>query len=286
MKGCVLFLGLISLIFSGYAQSVVDPRPVIDSLDLEVLGEEDPILPTIYDDSLARFVPAYDIYCSWDTVNIHPYKFEMEKITDSVIICLLHQDCDYYHPFKGNKTSDFGHRRYRYHYGVDIDLELGDTVHCAFEGRVRIAKYSKSYGNVVIVRHNNGLETTYAHLSKLLVHPDQYVQAGDILGLGGNTGHSYGAHLHFEVRYKGSPINPNQIIDFKEYKVLSPDLVIGKKTFKYLIDAKSAKYHTVKKGDTLSKIAKRYGTTVKALCALNKMTPKTIIRPGRKIRVK
>jgi murein DD-endopeptidase MepM/ murein hydrolase activator NlpD len=285
MKKRILALGLTTLVLSGYAQSIPDPG-LVDTLDLEVIGEDEPILPNSYDDSLARFVPAYDIYCSWDTVNIHPYKFEMEKFSDSLIICLLTEDCDYYHPFKGHKTSDFGSRRSQYHYGVDIDLELGDTVRCAFEGRVRISKFSKSYGHVVIVRHNNGLETTYAHLSKRLVTPDQYVQAGDILGLGGNTGHSFGSHLHFEVRYKGSPINPNTLIDFNGYKVLSPNFVIEKKTFKYLIDAKSAKYHTIKKGDTLGKIAKRYGTSVKALCKLNKITPKTILRTGRKLRVK
>ena len=119
-------------------------------------------------------------------------------------------------PIVGEVTSKFGMRKYRYHYGTDIDLNTGDTVHCAFDGMVRIAKHSDSYGYVVVVRHLNGLETLYAHLSKILVDDDQILRAGDVIGLGGNTGRSYGSHLHFEVRYLGAPINPQDIINFNQ----------------------------------------------------------------------
>src|SRR5574343_1124269 len=99
-------------------------------------------------------------------------------------------------------TSEFGWRKYRPHYGTDIDLEIGDTVVSAFDGMVRIARPKVGgYGNVVIIRHSNGLETVYAHLSKILVEPGQTIKAGELLGLGGNTGRSYGAHLHFDMRY-------------------------------------------------------------------------------------
>ncbi len=256
-----------------------------DSLE-ENHEEDEPIYPVTYNALLLRFVPAYHIYESWDTTNIHPYKFDMTKNPDSLKVCLRYDSCDYCHPFHGRVTSDYGYRRYGPHFGVDIDLETGDTVKAAFEGRVRISKRSKSYGNVVIIRHSNGLETTYAHLSKLLVKPDDYVQAGQLIGLGGNTGKSYGAHLHFEVRYKGYPINPNDLVDFKEHKLHKDSLLIWKKSFKEVVDAKQAKYHTIKKGDTLGGLARKYGTSVKRLCQLNKISTKTILRIGRKLRVR
>lgn len=248
--------------------------------------EEEPVYPATYNELLARLVPAYDLYQSWDTVNIHPYKFDMNKDPDSLKICIRYEVCDYFHPFPGNVTSGFGFRRRGYHFGVDIDLNTGDSVRAAFDGRVRISKRSKTYGFVVILRHNNGLETTYAHLSKLLVKPDQYVQAGELIGLGGNTGRSYGAHLHFEVRYKGYPIDPNELIDFSKRQVHCDSLLIHKKLFKPVLDAKAAKFHTIKKGDTLGKIAKRYGTSVKTLCRLNGISTKTILRVGRRLRVR
>ncbi|MCC7303622.1 MAG: peptidoglycan DD-metalloendopeptidase family protein [Bacteroidia bacterium] len=277
-----LFIGIPAMMT---AQTDTLPPQPADTLE-EEHDEEEPIIPVTYNELLARLVPAYDIYQSWDTVNIHPYKFDMGKNPDSLKLCLRYAACDYCHPFNGKVTSGFGYRRRGYHFGVDIDLNTGDTVRAAFEGRVRISKKSKTYGYVVIIRHNNGLETTYAHLSKLKVRADQYVQAGEMIGLGGNTGRSYGAHLHFEVRYKGYPIDPNELIDFQKQEVIRDSLLIQKKLFKPVADAKSAKYHTIKKGDTLSKIAKRYGTSVKSLCKLNGISTKTILRPGRRLRVR
>ncbi len=256
-----------------------------DSLE-DMVDEDEPIYPVTYNALLIRLVPAYSVYQSWDTVNIHPYKFDMGKNPDSLRVCLRYEKCDYCHPFQGMVTSDFGLRRRGYHYGVDIDLNTGDSVRASFDGRVRIAKRSKTYGFVVIIRHNNGLETTYAHLSKLLVSADQNVQAGDIIALGGNTGRSYGAHLHFEVRYKGYPINPNDLIDFKNKDLHNDSLLIHKKSFKPVLDAKAVKYYKIKKGDTLGKIAQKNGTTVKRLCQLNGINSKTILRIGRSLRVR
>ncbi|MGQ0828389.1 MAG: peptidoglycan DD-metalloendopeptidase family protein [Bacteroidota bacterium] len=243
-----------------------------------------------YDDSLISY-PAYDLYSGWDTTNIHSLKFNIETLKDSMKRMELcdKNSCGYVHPFTGNVTSNFGPRRRRYHFGVDIDLETGDDVRAAFDGKVRIAKKSKSYGNVVVIRHSNGLETYYAHLSKMNVGIGQEIFAGDIIGLGGNTGRSRGSHLHFEVRYLGQPINPNEIISFKENRLVSDTFNLSKKTFNYIAEAKKAaargRVHVVKKGDTLSGIARRYRTTTKALCQKNKIKPTSTLRLGQKIKI-
>jgi murein DD-endopeptidase MepM/ murein hydrolase activator NlpD len=250
-----------------------------------------------YNDSLVSF-PAYDLYCGWDTVNTHSAKFDVSILKDSSRNILLYDvnSCGYVHPFAGKITSTFGPRKKRYHYGVDIDLETGDCVAAAFDGRVRIAKKSKSYGNVIVIRHPNGLETYYAHLSKLNVEIGQEVYAGEVIGLGGNTGHSHGSHLHFEVRYMGQPVNPAEMISFEQHKLISDTLTLNKNTFSYLSAAKraaaknstykrSGKIHTVKKGDTLSAIARKYGTTPKALCAKNRLKLNTTLRLGQKIKI-
>lgn len=256
--------------------------------------DEDEIMD--YNDSLISF-PAYDLYCGWDTVNIHSAKFDVASLKDTSRNILLFDDnsCGYVHPFEGKITSAFGPRKKRYHYGVDIDLETGDCVASAFDGKVRIAKKSKSYGNVIVIRHSNGLETYYAHLSKINVEIGQEVYAGEVVGLGGNTGRSRGSHLHFEVRYMGHPINPSELISFQEHKLISETLTISSKTFNYLAEAKKAaaknmakgkgRVHVVKKGDTLSAIARRYGTTTKALTKKNGIKAGSVLRLGQKIKI-
>jgi len=180
---------------------------------------------------------AEDLYEDWDTTSIHSDKFDVLAFNDTVKLQLIGSySCGYNHPFNGRKTSDFGFRRYRYHFGVDIDLETGDSVNCVFDGKVRVAQKSKSYGYIVVVRHTNGLETYYAHLSKLLVKPGQDIEAGQVLGLGGNTGRSRGSHLHFEVRYRGQPINPNSIIDFQNNRLRECAYDLSKADFKYLTE--------------------------------------------------
>lgn len=126
----------------------------------------------------------------------------------------------YVAPVRGKLTSNYGYRpRFgRMHKGVDLNLNVGDTVVAAFDGRVRITKFEgKGYGYYVVVRHDNGLETVYGHLSRFLVKPNQYVKAGQPIALGGNTGRSTGPHLHFETRFMGLAINPNAIIDFENF---------------------------------------------------------------------
>ena len=135
-------------------------------------------------------------------------------------------------PFKGVLTSHYGPRWGKNHSGVDISLKTGQVVKSAWNGRVRYAKFNDGgYGNLVVVRHYNGLETFYAHLSKLLVAPNQEVKAGEVIGLGGNTGHSFGAHLHFEIRFFDTPINPEFVIDFAKSDVIDQNLFVHKGLF-------------------------------------------------------
>lgn len=229
---------------------------------------------------------------------------DLTKLSDTIWMCVQdEQTDDFVMPFDGVVTSRYGYRRGRYHNGIDIDLETGDTVTSAWDGKVRYAKWNAGgFGNLVIVRHNNGLETFYAHLSKLLVAPNQEVKAGDLLGLGGNTGHSRGSHLHFEVRFYDAPINPEEIIDFDKKVCRDENLMLHKAIFRpgakpTSVTGGSAaapkkpttstkKYYKVRSGDNLTRIAKRYGTTVSRLCKLNGLKYNSKIRIGRTLRVR
>lgn len=176
-------------------------------------------------------IPCDDVYKKWDIHNIHSYNFQRSRMRDTVSLVMGYESCDFHLPRKGIVTSDFGRRDRGYHYGIDIKLRTGNEVKAAFEGMVRISQYSSSYGNVVVIRHNNGLETLYAHLSKRKVSPGDYVQTGEIIGLGGNTGRSSGSHLHFETRYKGEPINPKKIIDFETGELQNDTIFLTKYNF-------------------------------------------------------
>ncbi len=231
-----------------------------------------------------RFIPAYDIYCKWDTRNIHSYDYDLTKKKDTSLLVLRHSDCDFHIPCDGHVTSDFGERGSRYHYGIDLKLYKGDPVKSCFEGTVRISQYSKSYGHVVVVRHNNGLETLYAHLSKRKVEPGDHVEAGELIGLGGNTGRSSGAHLHFECRYMGEPIDPKDVINFEDGNLTASTLEISAENFNYLKAARSKKFYKVKSGDTLYGIARRYQTSVKTICRLNGISENSVIRIGQSLR--
>ncbi len=248
--------------------------PATESLKISIWDINDSILN----------IPAYDDYCSWNTDRVHPYNTSLTAMKDTVLIGLALDTCDFAAPYVGHKTSDFGSRRYRYHYGVDVKLYTGDDVKAAFEGVVRIAHYDGDYGKVVVVRHTNGLETLYAHLSKLEVAEGDWVEAGDIVGLGGNTGRSTGSHLHFEARYLGEPINPNTIIDWENGVLKSPSLALNKAHFAYLIDIRKRKYYTIRRGDTLSQIARRHGVSVGQLCKLNNMRSSSTLRIGQTLR--
>ncbi len=239
-------------------------------------------------DDLMENHPADDIYNNiWTSERLNPYKIPIDSLPDTVRI-----DCSKFHvPVPGLITSDFGPRRYRYHYGTDLRINIGDSVHAAFDGKVRIIDYeARGYGHYVVIRHNNGLETVYAHLSQVLVKHDQTVKGGELIALGGNTGRSTGPHLHFEFRYLGNALNPASIVNFYTGQVHNDIYQITKrKSFYYQHEVKKqtvAKYYKVRKGDTLSHIALRNGTSVKILSKLNKMKTGTKLQPGQKIRIK
>lgn len=236
-------------------------------------------------------------------------KNDLSKLKDTIWLCVSGDgDGGFVFPCDGAVTSSYGWRSGRPHNGTDIDLETGDTVRAAWSGKVRYAKYNDGgFGNLVIIRHQNGLETFYAHLSKMIVAPNQEVQAGDPIGLGGNTGHSYGSHLHFEVRFYDAPMDPAQIIDFQARDVKDDNLMVHKGLFrpgakaevagttavpdKEAVTASSTaasakKYYKIKSGDTLSGIAQKNKTTVSKLCQLNGIKPTTVLQLGRNLRVR
>jgi LysM repeat protein len=159
---------------------------------------------------------------------------DLSLLKDTVWLCLTEDSNKGFKiPVPGVITSRYGIRNGKNHNGIDLSLRTGDTVSAAWSGKVRYAKYNDGgFGNLVIIRHYNGLETFYAHLSKLLVFPDQDVIAGETIGLGGNTGHSFGPHLHFEVRFYDDPINPEEMIDFVNKKLKIENLFVHKSLFK------------------------------------------------------
>ena len=241
-------------------------------------------------------------FAIWDTRNINPYRVDGRRIKDTLNLKLTDPPRERYAKMPLHSTpttSGFGFRGYRWHYGVDLDLETGDSVKAVFDGVVRISKYDGSgYGNYLLVRHYNGLETLYGHLSKSLVEVGTFVKAGQLIGRGGNTGRSTGSHLHFEVRYEGNPINPYQMYNFPEYKLRSDNFTITSELFNYYNKAlrhrggggggpsraRRTVSHTVRRGDTLSEIAERYGVRQSTLRKLNPGL--RTLQPGKKVRIK
>lgn len=223
----------------------------------------------------------------WNSKLINSGRFDSKNMTDTIYIPLKDSTGNhiYVAPFQNYITSGFGPRRHIYHYGMDIKLQVGDTVRAAMDGYVRVSKYDRrGYGNVLVIRHRNGLETIYGHLSKTLVEYSQFVKAGQPIGLGGNTGRSTGSHLHFETRYYGEPFDPNCFFDFANQSLKTDKLMLTRSNFAYLVEIRKAKYCTIRKGDNLGRIARRYHTSVNKLCKLNRISGKTILRVGRKIR--
>lgn len=244
----------------------------------------------------------------WDTESIHSYKdIALNDLPDSLVLQLVDSVHGYCIPHPGPVTSQFKFRRRRPHKGVDIGLETGDAVYAAFDGVVRVdmpTRMSGGYGNVIVIRHVNGLETYYGHLSKRLVKSGDIVKAGELIGYGGSTGRSTGPHLHFETRYMGQSFDPERIFDLENGTLRSEEFVLRKHYFninshygmtdkqslaaskKAPQDSGGKTYHTVKKGETLSKIAKRYGTSVNKICQLNGIRANKALRVGQKLRVK
>ena len=172
----------------------------------------------------------------FDTMAIHLPKFDVSTITEPIYIELRNEAAGHRFtwptPWTSRPTSHFGPRRRRFHYGLDLAQPTGEPIYAAFDGVVRISKRNKSYGNLVILHHANGLETYYAHMSKRNVNAGDVVKSGDVIGLCGNTGRSYGSHLHFEVRYMGNAINPENVVDCATHDLVSDRLELTANSFR------------------------------------------------------
>lgn len=230
-------------------------------------------------------IPAEDIYQTWNNQYVNPYK--NIEIPDSFAVDLT----SVVMPIDDEViriTSKYGFRRTRMHRGIDLKVQVGDTIRSVCDGRVRVKQFERrGYGYYLVLRHSNGLETVYGHLSKFLVEENDNVKAGQAIALGGNTGRSTGSHLHFETRLFGEDMDPANLFDF-DNKVMHVDTYVfnkNKVNNKYTgKGTDKITYHRVKSGETLSVIARKHGVTVSQLCRLNKITTRTIIRAGRTLR--
>ncbi|MFW9607547.1 MAG: peptidoglycan DD-metalloendopeptidase family protein [Prevotella sp.] len=256
--------------------------------------------------------PAADLYNDWD----NRYAHHRTEMPDSFKIDLRH----FCMPTPSRVvTSNFGSRWGRPHKGLDIKVYIGDSIRAAFSGKVRIVRYEAAgYGKYIVIRHPNGLETIYGHLSEQLVSENQTVKAGEVIGLGGNTGRSTGSHLHFETRLCGVALNPALMFDFRNQDVTGDYFVYNSNTYdresaeatrirgkignggytrdlvqngepgRYTgqIKENSAEilYHKVKAGETIQSISKKRGVSVDKICQLNHLSSKSHVRPGQILR--
>ncbi len=247
--------------------------------------------------------PEPDIYTEgWNSRSVNPFK--ESQVPDREVLNVR----GYHTPHPGRVSSPYGYRaRFgRMHKGVDISLKLNDTIYAAYDGKVRLTNYEpKGYGNYIILRHPNKLETVYGHLNKILVKPNQVVKAGQPIGLGGSTGRSTGPHLHFETRFMGYAINPAAIINFSNGTVHTDTYTFSKQTYqqprnftpndnKKKVEQSQNRYqaatttetYTVKRGDSVGSIARAYGISTTTLRRLNNMSSTERITIGQVLKVK
>lgn len=238
--------------------------------------QDEPVLMSQEEDSTGLFT------AQWINDQIFAYRIKPDSIRDTVVF-LTTPERIFTLPVYGKLFRGFTYS----HKGLDIKLNKGDTISAAFDGVVRYAKYNRGgFGNLVIIRHYNGLETYYGHLSKINVKVNEVVRSGDHIALGGSTGRSRGPHLHFEVRYKDIPLDPLRMIDFDNRRLIASTFPVTKRVFYPNDFVANAKVVRVKNGDTLGKLARKYNTSVKEICAMNKIRPNTTLRVGRSIRVR
>lgn len=237
-----------------------------------------------------KWLSLFDYYAIWDSKNLNSYDYNLKSFTEPVALKLYDEDKgeNWHIPVVSTEiNSKYGTRRYRWHHGLDIDIEIGMPIYAAFDGVVRIAKYnSGGYGYYVLIRHKNGLETLYGHLKHYTVKEGQEVKAGQSIGLGGNTGRSTGPHLHFETRFRGHAFDPTYIFDFGDGAIRAEDFILTPEHYGGLVERLSAKYHRIRSGDTLGAIARRYGTSIRRVCQLSGISRKTVLRIGRSLRVR
>ena len=264
------------------AQDAV-PEPVSLYTPTEMVETVEPHFMLLNEENI---IPSDEMYPTWASSVVH-YNSAMP---DSFRIDLR----NYVMPTPSVKVTDiFGYRpnRRRVHQGLDIKVQTGDTIYAAFDGKVRITSYQRrGYGHYVVIRHNNGIETLYAHLSKKLVEANDNVKAGDPIGLGGNTGRSSGSHLHFETILMGKSLDPALMFDFKNQKMTGECYLYRRPGSKYIengqvkIAGPEKKYHKVRSGDTIERIARKYGVSQRRIFELNGLKSNSIIRPGQTLR--
>jgi len=235
------------------------------------------------------WVNQHSYFSNWTSRKINPYELDGAKYKDTLMVHINDSiaEIDWSLPVVSTRiTSPFGFRRYRWHYGTDLKVFFGDTIMAAFDGIVRIVDYERyGYGRYVVIRHLNGFETLYGHLSKSKVKVGETVKAGELIGLGGSTGRSTGTHLHFEIRFQGNAIDPSSIFDFPSDCLLTDAYAITPASFNYLVEAKKVRYHRIRSGDTLGHIGQRYGVSIGRLCRLNGISRRTTLRIGRRLRI-
>lgn len=253
--------------------------PLCNSLSVTIDTKKkiEPILDFIRNIEFSETPEEYDI---WSDTKVNPYQVNLVDMKDTLLLDLR----GFTPPVQKYVTSDFGFRKWRFHYGIDLKVHKGDSVKNAFDGVVRITRRARDYGNYVVVRHFNGLETLYAHLAVITVRQGDTLLSGYPVGLGGSTGRSTGYHLHFETRYLGNPINPNDLINFTSHQIISEVLPLNSAHFEYKKEIEKIRFWTIRKGDTLGRIAARTGVSVRKLCSLNGIKATTILRIGRRIR--
>ena len=309
-KSLLMALALTAVMPAAAQDLIANQAPIdrklraVDSIQLNQLLESEAIAAS----------PATQLYNDWSNEYVH----RQTTLPDSFLIDLR----DFCMPSPSRLiTSNFGARWGRQHKGLDIKLNTGDTIVAAFPGKVRIVRYeAKGYGKYVVIRHPNGLETIYGHMSKQLVTENQEVRAGEPIGLGGSTGRSTGSHLHFETRLCGTALNPALMFDFYNQDVVGDYYMFRKATYNQesivatrlrgvggiggndntdyaqlaqqqtqqpatvqpatASTQRTSSYHKVKRGETLYAIARQHGTTVDALCRLNRITLRTVLKPG------
>jgi len=250
----------------------------------------------------------------WVPNSINPFKSPLDSLPLRNSICLVDSASTFVCPNPTKVFSRFGYRHGRRHQGVDLPLKTGTPVVAAFDGRVRVSTYNKGYGNLVVIRHENGLETYYGHLSKREVEVGDWVHAGDQIGLGGSTGRSTGPHLHFETRYQGYAFDPEWIADYEkgelrknvfvlrrsyldagsryvpesldeEDDVYGADEKIIEEEKRLAAERAAIRYYTVKSGDNLGAIARKHGKSLNAVIKLNPGIKPDKLSIGQKIRV-
>lgn len=243
----------------------------------------------------SSWIKIAEYYSVWDSRNVDPYGIDPKDFDDSVEIQLYDQASGQSWASPLNQlrtTSSFGLRGYRWHYGTDLDLNTGDTIRAAFDGIVRIVRYEPGgWGYFVLVRHYNGLETLYGHMSRQLTQVGQLLRAGDVIGLGGSTGRSSGPHLHYEVRYQGNAFDPSLIYNFAESRLSNQYFSLLPSHFAHIAQRRASVvrrlvYYRVRRGDTLGGIATRHGTTITKLTKLNRIGRNSTLRLGQRVRIK